>query len=208
MARSLKKRNTLRKKRGYVKKSHKRRPTKNNSRKIRRKQSKKTRRRRRRNMHKKQRGGFRNNVFLSRPQQFPPGGPLAVPKPGIQTVNDSKYYYAKNNRVQQPPNMGTPVLKRGGGRKQKGGSLSSALGSAITAFPGGTDIRDAYWSSTNKLSNLWNNWNGFPGTMSPSPSVQPIGQTKISNLVKEPDIAKIYADAGKTASSKPYQAYN
>ena len=194
----MKKRRTLRKKRVYIKKSYKRRrPTKH---------SKKTRKRRRR--RRRQLGGFRNNVFLSKPQQYPPGGSLGVSKPGIQTVDDSKYYYAKNNRVQATPEMAIPALKKGGSRKQRGGSFSSALESAVTAFPGGTDIRDVYWSSTNKLSNLWNNWNGFPGTMSPSPSVQPIGQTKITNLVNEPDIAKIYSDAGKTAASKPYQAYN
>ena len=112
--------------------------------------------------------------------------------------------------VTPTPNMELPVLKRGGGKRcrQKGGSLSSALESAISAFPGGTDLRDVYWSSTNKISNLWNNWNGFPGTMSPLPSVQPIGQTTAPNLIKLPDIAKIYDDAGKISSGKPYQAYN
>lgn len=199
----MKKRRTLRKKKVYTKRSYKKRRPMKHSKKIR-----KTQKKRKRNIRKRQRGGFRNNVFLSKPQQYPPGGSLGVSKPGIQTVDDSKYYYAKNNRVQATPEMGIPALKKGGSRKQRGGSFSSALESAVAAFPGGTDIRDVYWSSTNKLSNLWNNWNGFPGTMSPSPSVQPIGQTKTTNLVTEPDIAKIYSDAGKTAASKPYQAYN
>ena len=42
------------------------------------------RKRRRRNIRKRQRGGFRNNVFLSKPQQYPPGGSLGVSKPGVQ----------------------------------------------------------------------------------------------------------------------------
>lgn len=202
MARSRKKNRTLRRKRIYNRRSYRRRQPN--------KRGRKSRKGRRINTRKRQRGGFSNKLFLSTPQQYPPGGSLAVPNPGIQSVNDSKYYYAKNNMVTPTPNMELPVLKRGGGKRcrQKGGSLSSALESAISAFPGGTDLRDVYWSSTNKISNLWNNWNGFPGTMSPLPSVQPIGQTTAPNLIKLPDIAKIYDDAGKTASGKPYQAYN
>ncbi len=93
-------------------------------------------------------------------------------------------------------------------RQQKGGSLTSTLEQVLMALPGGTDIRDVYWSSTNKISNLWNNWNGRAGRMSPLPSEQPIGNKTNNSSSSKSNIAKAYKQAGTQASSKNYQAYN
>ena len=170
MARSRKKNRTLRRKRIYNRRSYRRRQPN--------KRGRKSRKRHRVNTRKRQRGGFSNNLFLSKPQQYPPGGSLTVPKPGIQSVNDSKYYYAKNNMVTPTPDMELQVLKRGGGKhsKQRGGSLSSALESAISAFPGGTDLRDVYYKTTNNLGNLYSQYSGYG----------PRNQPPMSNYVDQP----------------------
>ena len=165
---------------------------------------------------------------------LPPFGPVKVPVPGVTKVHDGEYYYAKNNRVfgaprstnsawgkhsqkgagkrrgrkgrgrrHRCPKTGKSVCycKHKGRGRQHGGSSSSV----VNAIPLGTDLRDAYWSSGNKLVNLWDNWNGFSGRMSPAASVQPIGVKPGTLFTEAPDIAMEYADAGLQASKPPYQ---
>ena len=88
-------------------------------------------------------------------------------------------------------------------RRQRGGSTSTV----VNAVPGGTDLRDVYWSAGNKLVNLWDNWNGFASNMSTNPAVQPIGKPG-AQLAPASQMPTLYKDAGLQASKAPYQAYN
>jgi len=88
-------------------------------------------------------------------------------------------------------------------RRQRGGTSSTV----VNAIPGGTDIRDTYWGAGNKLVNLWDNWNGFAGRMSPSPSVQPIGVSK-NIITPMPLMPQDYTNSGLQAAKSPYTAYN
>jgi hypothetical protein len=147
---------------------------------------------------------------------LPPYGPVNVPVPGITKVHDGEYYYAKNNRVVDTPkstNSAWGKKSQKGGRKNKKrhrrkkkqrGGFSSTI---VNAIPGGTDIRDVYWGTGNKLVNLWHNWNGFAGGMSPSPLVQPIGANKTSSM-SPTSLPEMYKSAGEAAASKPYTASN
>ena len=113
----------------------------------------------------------------------------------------AKHYKKTHKRIKK--------RRRARTKGQKGGSLISKFDSVINAIPGGTDIRDFYWSSTNSLGNLWKNWNGFPGITSTSIINQPIDKSiKHMSSKNKLDIAKIYNDAGDVASGKKYQAFN
>ena len=173
----------------------------------------------------RQRGGYSGIKVPFSPANFqgpthpvlPPFGPVKVPVPGVTKVHDGEYYYAKNNRVVGAPKSTNSAWgaksQKGAGkkrkkrrrrrRKQRGGTSSSV----VNAVPGGTDVRDAYWSAGNKLVNLWDNWNGYGGRMSPAPTVQPIGKSQ-NTISPAPAMSKLYQDAGLQASKAPYQAYN
>ena len=171
-----------------------------------------------------QRGGYSGIKVPLTPANFqkpsqpvlPPYGPVNVPVPGITKVHDGEYYYSKNNRViANPkatsckwgkPKKGGRKRKRRGGkrrRRQRGGSASSV----VNVLPGGTDIRDVYWGTGNNLVNLWDNWNGFAGRMSPAPATQPIGTSKSVQVIPA-SLPQMYESAGEAAAVKPYTAYD
>lgn len=178
----------------------------------------------RKRLRKRMKGGYSGiNVPFS-PANFqgpsqpvlPPYGPVNVPVPGITKVHDGEYYYAKNNRVIGAPkstNSAWGKKSQKGGRKKKkrrrrrkrqsGGSSSTV----VNAIPGGGDLRDVYWGMGNKLVNLWDNWNGYGGRMSPSPTIQPIGVSNASSM-SPASLPQIYKSAGEAAAAKPYTAYD
>ena len=112
----------------------------------------------------------------------------------------AKHYKKTHKRIKKRKR----VMRKG----QRGGSFTSKLDAIINAIPGGTDIRDFYWSSTNSLGNVWKTWNGFPNSPKTSVLHQP-ANTLAKNI--EPrhnlDIAKIYNNAGDIASGKNFQAF-
>jgi len=167
---------------------------------------------------------------------LPPFGPVKVPTPGITQVHDGEYYFAHNNRVigapkstnsawgkcsqkggrkrrkrrgrkRRCPKTGKPICYCPSKHKSRGRQRGGASSTVINAIPGGTDVRGAFWGAGNKLGNLWDNWNGFGGRMSPSPNVQPIGISK-NIITPMPLMPQDYTNSGLQASKSPYTAYN
>jgi hypothetical protein len=175
-------------------KSRKYRKSKNGRRRVHKKKSRKMR---------KKRGGGVNGPLAAAPF-LPPNGPVNVPVPGITNEQVQQYYYAKNNRVvPNPKSTNSIILKKykGGKRKYKkrrpsrkgrksrksrrkmkrrrrrtrrhrGGSLSRV----IEAIPGGTDLRDVYYKTTNNLGNLYSQYTGYG----------PRNEPPMSNYVDQP----------------------
>ncbi len=113
----------------------------------------------------------------------------------------------RRGRRRRCPKTGKKICyckpKRKRKRRQRGGSTSSV----VNAIPGGSDVRDVYWSAGNKLVNLWDNWNGFGSNMSTNAAVQPIGRPGNAPAPAS-SMPTLYQDAGLQASKAPYQAYN
>lgn len=207
------------------------------TRRRRRKRQRRTHHKKRR-VRRRKRGGYSGIRVPLSPANFqgpsqptlPPYGPVTVPVPGITKVarqnSDQQYYYAKNNRVMGNPtstySTWGPKSQTGGRkrrrkkkrrrrtrkrrrrRKQRGGTTSSV----INAIPFGTDLRDAYWRTGNRVTNLWDSYNGFPGRMSTAAAVQPIGIDHGLPYAAAPALSSLYQDGSNQAASPSYQAYN
>lgn len=174
------------------------------------------RRRTRKRLRKRMKGGYSGINIPFSPANFqgpsypvlPPYGPVNVPVPGITKVHDGEYYYAKNNRVigaSKSTNsaLGEKSQKRGGNKKKQRGGFPSTI---VNALPGGTDIRDVFWGTGDKLVNIWDNWSGRAGRMPSSTTVQPIGTSKTSS-VSPNSLPQMYKSAGQAVASPPYTAF-
>ena len=162
--------------------------------------SRRTRRPSRR--RRRQRGGM---LQLS-PCALPPGGPYVQ---GATNNGLGKGYYYKNNinpYLPDPAYNNSGIPQKGGKRRkkskrrkkrrpQKGGFF------IMENLPGGTDIQQAWWQVGNHLSNTYQAWKGGKPYISPSPSVQPIGQPQETvPVVPEANIPQIYSAAQKKAA--------
>ena len=174
------------------------------------------RRRTRKRLRKRMKGGYSGINIPFSPANFqgpshpvlPPYGPVNVPVPGITKVHDGEYYYAKNNRVIGAPKStnsawGKKTQKGGTKKKKQHGGFPSTI---VNALPGGTDIRDVFWGTGDKLVNIWDTWSGRAGRMPSSSSVQPIGVNKTPSM-SPISLPQMYKSAGQAAASKPYTAF-
>ena len=188
-------------------KTHRRRRKRGGKRKTRgktRRSARLSRHRRRpsRRRRRHQRGGM---LQLS-PCALPPGGPY------VQGATDNglgKGYYYKNNinpYLPDPAYNNSGIPQKGGKRRKKskrGKKQRAQKGGffIMENLPGGTDIQQAWWQVGNHLSNTYQAWKGGKPYMSPSPSVQPIGEPKETvPVVPEANIPQIYSAAQKKAA--------
>jgi len=145
------------------------------------------------------------------PCALPPGGPYVQ---GATNNGLGKGYYYKNNinpYLPDPAYNNSGIPQKGGKRRkkskrrkkqrrkkrrpQKGGFF------IMENLPGGTDIQQAWWQVGNHLSNTYQAWKGGKPYISPSPSVQPIGQPQETvPVVPEANIPQIYSAAQKKAA--------
>jgi hypothetical protein len=183
-------------------KTHRRHKKKGGRRASRSRSSRRTRRPSRRRRRRRQRGGM---LQLS-PVALPPGGPY------VQGATDNglgKGYYYKNNinpYLPDPAYNNSGIPQKGGKRRKKSKHRKKKRAQKGGFFimenlPGGTDIQQAWWQVGNHLSNTYQAWKGGKPYISPSPSVQPIGQAQETvPVVPEANIPQIYSAAQKKAA--------
>ena len=193
--------------------------------------SKKNMRRKHSKKYKKKGGGVNGTLALA--PFLPPNGPVNVPIPGITNQQAQQYYYSHNGRVVSNPESTNKalVMKRGGsksrlkkkkrkpkkshkkshkkGRKNNkkkklirhnGGNLSKI----VEAIPGGTDIRDVYYKTTNHLADLYSRSSGY-GPINDPPNRNYIPKLNIKNVNKNIiPMSQLVGDSSKQAAKPQF----